>query len=39
MRILALIAFAAMTFGFASCAKNEPAPTPAPDGKATGYSK
>ena len=29
MRILAIIALAAMTFGFASCAKDKPAPAPA----------
>jgi len=33
MRILAITAFAAMIFGFASCAKEQPAPAPAPDGK------
>lgn len=34
MRILSIIALAAMTFGFVSCAKHEaPAPAPAYDGK------
>lgn len=36
MRTFALLALVAVTFGFAACAKNEPAPTPAPT---KGYSK
>lgn len=43
MRILAIIALAAVTFGFASCAKDKPAAPAAPsDGKAVhshGYKK
>lgn len=37
MRILAIIALAAMTFGFASCAKDKPAPSGGGtyDGKST----
>jgi hypothetical protein len=35
MRIIAIIAFAAMTFGFVSCAKHNPPPPP-PSG---GYHK
>ena len=33
MRILSIIALAAMTFGFVSCAKHNPPPAPAYDGK------
>jgi hypothetical protein len=34
MRILAIIALAAISFGFVSCAKDKPAPAPAySDGK------
>ena len=32
MRILAIIALAAMTFGFASCAKDKPTAAPSGDG-------
>jgi len=41
MRILTIIALAAMTFGFVSCAKKTPPPAPA-DGKTMhghGYKK
>ena len=40
MRILSILALAAMTFGFVSCAKKTPAPLPT-DGKSMhrGYSK
>ena len=38
MRILAIIALAAMTFGFASCAKDKPAPAPSGDGKTVHHS-
>ncbi len=38
MRILAMLAFAAMTFGFVSCAKHTPPPPP-PDGKTVHHHK
>ena len=42
MRILTIIALAAMTFGFASCAKKTPPSAPMHDGKTMhghGYKK
>jgi hypothetical protein len=39
MRIIALIALAAVTFGFAACSQSAPAPTPAPAKSTVGYSK
>ena len=38
MRILAIIALAAMTFGFASCAKDKPVTPSTGDGKSVHHS-